>query len=52
MFAKNKSKFTNPSNIFTIDSLGGWDKVAVDFFDPTKGIVTGYEKDLGVSVSG
>src|SRR5581483_4191244 len=40
VFEKNKSKFTNPSNIFTIDSLGGWDKVAVDFFDPTNGIVT------------
>jgi sulfate transport system substrate-binding protein len=52
VFDKNKSKFTNPSNIFTIDSLGGWDKIAVQFFDPTKGIVTGFEKDLGVSVSG
>jgi sulfate/thiosulfate transport system substrate-binding protein len=52
VFDKNKSKFTDPSNIFTIDSLGGWDKIAVDFFDPTNGIVTGYEQDLGVSVSG
>jgi sulfate/thiosulfate transport system substrate-binding protein len=52
VFDKNKSNFTDPSNIFTIDSLGGWDKIAVQFFDPTKGIVTGFEKDLGVSVSG
>ncbi len=52
VFDKNKSKFTNPSDIFTIDSLGGWDKVAVKFFDPTNGVVTGYEQDLGVSVSG
>src|SRR5262249_52418794 len=36
VFDKNRSKFTDPSNIFTIDSLGGWDKVSVDFFDPTK----------------
>jgi sulfate/thiosulfate-binding protein len=52
VFDKNASKFTDPSNIFTIDSLGGWDKIAVQFFDPTKGIVTQDEKDLGVSVSG
>jgi sulfate/thiosulfate transport system substrate-binding protein len=52
VFEKNKSKFTNPSNIFTIDKLGGWDKVDVQFFDPTKGIVTKDEQDLGVSVSG
>jgi sulfate/thiosulfate transport system substrate-binding protein len=52
VFDKNKSKFTDPSDIFTIDSLGGWDKVAAKFFDPTNGIVTGFEQDLGVSVSG
>jgi sulfate transport system substrate-binding protein len=52
VFDKNRSKFTNPKDIFTIDSLGGWDKVAIQFFDPTKGIVVGFEQDLGVSVSG
>ena len=52
VFEKNKSKFTDPSNIFTIDKLGGWDKVDVQFFDPTNGIVTKDEQDLGVSVSG
>jgi sulfate/thiosulfate transport system substrate-binding protein len=52
VFEKNKSKFTDPSNIFTIDKLGGWDKVDTQFFDPTNGIVTQDEQDLGVSVSG
>jgi sulfate transport system substrate-binding protein len=52
VFEKNKSKFTDPSNIFTIDKLGGWDKIDVRFFDPTNGIVTKDEQDLGVSVSG
>lgn len=52
VFEKNKSKFTDPSNIFTMDDLGGWDKVDAEFFDPTNGIVTGFEQDLGVSVSG
>jgi len=52
VFEKNKSKFTSPSDIFTIDSLGGWDKISVQFFDPTKGIIAGFEQDLGVSVSG
>jgi sulfate transport system substrate-binding protein len=52
VFEKNKSKFTDPSNIFTIDSLGGWDKITTEFFDPTNGIVTKDEQDLGVSVSG
>ena len=52
VFEKNKSKFTDPSNIFTIDSLGGWDKLDVEFFDPTNGIIAQDEQDLGVSVSG
>ncbi len=52
VFEKNKSKFTDPSNIFTIDDLGGWDKIDTEFFDPTNGIVAQDEQDLGVSVSG
>jgi sulfate/thiosulfate transport system substrate-binding protein len=42
-------KFPKPSGLFTINDLGGWDKVTTDFFDPQKGIVTGIEKSLGVS---
>jgi sulfate/thiosulfate transport system substrate-binding protein len=52
VLAKNKSKFPTPSDLFTIDDLGGWDKFQTEFFDPDKGIVAGFEKDLGVSTSG
>jgi sulfate/thiosulfate transport system substrate-binding protein len=38
-------------NTFTIDSLGGWDKVADTFFDPDKGIMAKIEQGLGVSTS-
>ncbi len=49
VFQKNASKFPVPSGLFTIDDLGGWDKINTDFFDPAKGIVAGIEKDLGVA---
>jgi sulfate/thiosulfate-binding protein len=52
VLSKNKSKFPTPSDLFTIDDLGGWDKFQTEFFDPDKGIVAGFEKDLGVSTSG
>jgi sulfate/thiosulfate transport system substrate-binding protein len=42
-------KFPKPAGLFTINDLGGWDKVTTEFFDPQKGIVTGIEKSLGVS---
>jgi sulfate transport system substrate-binding protein len=49
VFDKNKDKFPTPSGLFTIDDLGGWDKVNTEFFDPTNSIVQGIEKDLGVA---
>jgi sulfate/thiosulfate-binding protein len=49
VFAKNTDKFPVPSGLFTIDDVGGWDKVNADFFDPANGIVAGIEKDLGVA---
>jgi sulfate/thiosulfate transport system substrate-binding protein len=49
---KNKKEFPTPPGLFTIDKLGGWDKVASQFFDPSNGIVAGIERDLGVSTSG
>jgi sulfate/thiosulfate-binding protein len=49
VFDKNKDKFPIPSGLFTIDSLGGWDKVATDFFDPDNGSVAAIEKELGVA---
>jgi len=42
--------FPEPTGLFTIDDLGGWDEVATKFFDADKGIVTDIERNLGVSV--
>ena len=37
--------------LFTIDDLGGWDKVNDDFFDPDKGSVAKIEQAAGVSTA-
>jgi sulfate/thiosulfate transport system substrate-binding protein len=42
--------FPQPSNLFTIDDLGGWTDVTTKFFDPDKGALVAIEKSLGVSV--
>jgi sulfate/thiosulfate-binding protein len=49
VFAKNTDQFPVPPGLFTIDDLGGWDKLNTDFFDPEKGKVAAIENDLGVS---
>ena len=46
-----ESEFPEPSNLFTIRDLGGWDKVNDEFFDPDKGSVAKIEQDLGVSTA-
>jgi sulfate transport system substrate-binding protein len=51
-FAKVKSKFPIPAQLFTIDSLGGWDSVASKFFDTDNGSITKIEQSLGQSSSG
>jgi sulfate transport system substrate-binding protein len=45
------SQFPAPKTLFTIDDLGGWDKVMTDFFDPTNGSVAKIEQDAGVSTA-
>jgi sulfate/thiosulfate-binding protein len=45
---KFASKFPTPAQLFTIDDLGGWKKVKVDFFDPDKGSITKIEQAAGV----
>ena len=42
-------KFPTPSSLFTITDLGGWTKVAKDFFDTTSGVMADVEKSIGVS---
>jgi sulfate/thiosulfate transport system substrate-binding protein len=44
-------KFPTPAELFTIADLGGWSKVAKDFFDPTNGLMVGVEKSIGVTVT-
>ena len=46
---QNEDKFPTPKGLFTIDDLGGWDKVTTDFFDPESGSVAEIEQNLGVS---
>ena len=41
--------FPEPSGLFTIDDLGGWDEVLATFFDEENGVVTEIERNLGVS---
>jgi sulfate/thiosulfate-binding protein len=43
--------FPTPSNLKTIDDLGGWDKIDTQFFDPDKGSIAQIEKDAGVSTA-
>jgi sulfate transport system substrate-binding protein len=47
----DKSKFPTPADLFTIDDLGGWDKVMTQFFDPNSGSVAKIEQGLGVSTA-
>jgi sulfate transport system substrate-binding protein len=46
---KNADKFPTPPDLFTIEDLGGWDKVTDEFFDPEAGKVAEIEKNLGVA---
>jgi sulfate/thiosulfate transport system substrate-binding protein len=43
------SQFPTPKQLFTIDDLGGWDKVMTQFFDPTNGSISKIETSLGVT---
>ncbi len=52
VLASVASKFTKqfpvPPQLFTINYLGGWDKVADEFFDPSSGSITKIEQAAGV----
>jgi sulfate/thiosulfate transport system substrate-binding protein len=39
----NPKQFPTPAQLFTIDDLGGWDKVTTSFFDPDNGSITKLE---------
>ncbi|MCW2926942.1 MAG: sulfate transporter, periplasmic sulfate-binding protein [Thermoleophilia bacterium] len=44
--------FEEPSGLFTIRDLGGWEDVATEFFDREKGSVAKIEQGLGVKTDG
>jgi sulfate/thiosulfate transport system substrate-binding protein len=48
----DSKQFPTPEDLFTIDSLGGWNKINDEFFDDETGSVAKIEKELGVSTSG
>jgi len=48
--AATKPSFPTPSDLFTIDDLGGWTDVTKTFFDPTTGLLVDVERRLGVPV--
>jgi sulfate transport system substrate-binding protein len=45
----NEDKFPIPADLFTIEDLGGWEQVTIDFFDPENGSVAEIERNLGVA---
>jgi sulfate/thiosulfate-binding protein len=51
VLTKNKSKFPDPKNVFTIEDFGGWDKVNEELFDVEGGKVAKIEEDAGVSTA-
>jgi sulfate transport system substrate-binding protein len=51
VLAANKDKFPNPPGLFTIEDLGGWDKVNTDLFDIEGGAIAKIEEDAGVSTA-
>ena len=51
VLAANKSKFPEPSGLFTIDDLGGWSKVNDELFDVEKGSIAKIEEEAGVSTA-
>ncbi len=47
----NADKFPEPKELFTIDDLGGWEKVNLDYFDLENGAITKIEEEAGVSTA-
>jgi sulfate transport system substrate-binding protein len=46
-----RDKFPTPSDLFTIDDVGGWDEVMTKFFDPDESVMQEIEQSLGVPTS-
>jgi sulfate/thiosulfate-binding protein len=48
---KNKDKFPDPPTVYTIEDLGGWEKINSDFFDVENGKIAKIEEEAGVSTA-
>jgi sulfate/thiosulfate transport system substrate-binding protein len=51
VLAAHKSEFPDPPGLFTIDDLGGWEKVNDELFDIEGGSIAKIEEDAGVSTA-
>ena len=51
LLAENEDKFPEPSGLFTIRDLGGWDKVNDELFDVEGGAIAKIEEEAGVSTA-
>jgi sulfate transport system substrate-binding protein len=49
VLAQHEDEFPVPPGLFDIETLGGWDQIAVEFFDPESGSIAGIERELGVA---
>lgn len=49
--AKAEGKFPDPSGLFTIEDLGGWEQVNAEFFDVENGSIAKIEEEAGVSTA-
>ena len=47
VLAENEDKFPTVPQLFTIEDLGGWEKINADLFDTESGSVAEIESDLG-----
>jgi sulfate transport system substrate-binding protein len=51
VLAENADRFPNPPGLFTIEDLGGWDKVNEELFDIEGGAIAEIEEEAGVSTA-
>jgi sulfate/thiosulfate transport system substrate-binding protein len=51
VLSANADKFPDPPGLFTIEDLGGWEKVDADLFDIEGGKIAKIEEDAGVSTA-
>jgi sulfate/thiosulfate transport system substrate-binding protein len=51
VLAANKDRFPDPPGLFTIEDLGGWEKVNDELFDIEGGSIAKIEEEAGVSTA-